>query len=88
MKNVLPEQLRKCIFLLADEFKEIAGKLGIQVETGWEGIFYSKDNDDIDDKDVYAALSEYFGAEVTSVHCDDCDYMGVWIVYKELEVNL
>ena len=85
MKNARESQLKKCIFLLADEFKEITEGLGIQTDTGWEGVFFSKGEEDIDDGDVYKALSEYFGVEVTSVHCDDCDYMGVWVVYKELE---
>lgn len=85
MKNVNKNQLRKCIFLTGDEFRKITDNLGIQSDLSWEGIFYSKDDDDINDCDVYKALSEYFGVKVTSVHCDDCDFIGVWVVYKETE---
>ena len=83
MKNVSKDKLKKCIFLSDDEFEGIMYHLGIHVETGWEGIFYSKNEDDVDDSEVYELLSEYFDVEVTSAHCDDCDYMGVWVVYRE-----
>lgn len=82
MKNAEDYRLKKCIFLEARKFCDIMDSLGIQAETGFEGIFYSKNDDDIDDEEVYKALSGYFDVNVTSVHCDDCDYMGVWVVYK------
>ena len=31
----------------------------------------------------YEKLGEYFDVQITSIHIDDCDYVGVWIVYKE-----
>lgn len=86
----LPEnRLKKCIFLMTEEFEEIIeeitdGKVycnfddGVSFETqgdNWELV-----------KSINAKLSEYFGVgEVTSIHDDGCDCMGVWIVYKESE---
>ena len=82
----LPEnRLKKCIFLTVEEFKKILESFKIESDVDLEGISYSKNNDGIEDDKVYAELSKYFGVEVSSVHCDDCDYMGVWIVYKEAE---
>ena len=40
-----------------------------------------------DDNLFTRMLSKYFDVEVTSTHIDDCDYIGVWICYKEKEEN-
>ena len=88
MKNVNDEyRLKRCIFLRDWEFVDIMRELGIRAETGFEGIIYTKNDDDIDDGEVYEALSKYFDVEVTSAHCDDCDYMGVWVVYHDKEAK-
>lgn len=89
MKNVRENQLKKCIFMDTDEFKEIYVQVfGVyDVETNQidvefntcEGIYF----DGISNQDVYAKLSEYFEITITSIHLDDCEYPGVWICYKE-----
>ena len=86
MKNVEKPQLKKCIFMLCDEFELIMKRLGFNAECGYDGIYFSKANEIIYDEDAYKALSDYFDVKVTSVHCDDCEYMGAWIVYKEKEI--
>ena len=87
MKNVRENQLKKCIFMEADEFKKVfANVFGeydedtneIEVEFGYDGIYFCA----ISNEDVYKELSKYFDVEITSIHIDDFDVMGVWIVYK------
>lgn len=79
MKNVRETQLKKCIFKEYDEFKrDIVMALGkdTTVECDYEGI-------SIDcDENVLDVLSKYYDVEVTSIHIDDCDIIGVWIVYR------
>lgn len=80
---------KKVLYLTADEFDDICVKLygpsvathydmdGLWIEAGEESNVFDHDpplNED---------LSKYFGLKVTSVHIDDCDYVGVWIVYEE-----
>ena len=79
MKNVKENQLKKCIFKGYDEFKkDVAVALGenVTVECDYEGISFDYDGNVLD------CISKYYGVEVTSIHIDDCDYIGVWIVYK------
>ncbi|MCR4693216.1 MAG: hypothetical protein K5664_04985 [Firmicutes bacterium] len=82
MKNVRENQLKKCIFFLYDEFEEVIKDFGISTEIDYDGIAFAKGNEDINNEAVYAILSKHFDIDVTSVHCDDCDYIGVWVVYK------
>lgn len=86
MKNVRETQLKKCIFFLFDEFEYVLKKLGITPYLGRYQISYSKmiDNDEeqVEDIDVCAALSEYFDVNVTSIHVDQLDRTGVWIAYE------
>ncbi len=85
IKNVCKEQLKRCIFLVEEEFNAILDKHNIKPEYSYDGLtFYDKKNqDDLTDEDINNILSDYFGIKVTSVHMDDCDHIGVWIVYKE-----
>ena len=79
MKNVRDYQLKKCIFMDYDMFKQEAKKIfgnNVVVECDYEGISIDYDGN------ILEALSEYYGVEVTSIHIDDCDIIGVWIVYR------
>ena len=82
MKNVRENQLKKCIFFLYDEFEEVIKDFGISAEIDYDGIIFTKGTEDINNEAVYAILSKHFDVDVTSIHCDDCDYIGVWVVYK------
>ena len=89
MKNARESQLKTCIFVELDEFRRvIAEVLGddIRVQYDYEGIsFECEDEEDIlCTEEVFAALQNYYGVrEVTSVHADDCEVIGVWIAYKD-----
>lgn len=48
-----------------------------------DGIWYESDTITDTDAFVRDKLSEYLGVNVTSVHLDDCDSIGVWIIYKD-----
>jgi len=85
MKNVRENQLKKCIFLTDDEFKSVFAErfskyedVDVEIDA-YEGIYFCG----ISNEEVYKNLSEYFDVEITSIHIDDCEYTGVWIVYKE-----
>lgn len=88
MKNVRTNQLKKCIFTDVEELQAILSAIyeeDIDVNISLDGLWYESKSDlDIGDSDVCQALSEYYDVNVTSIHIDDCDYVGVWIVYKEL----
>lgn len=80
MKNIRETQLKKAIFLTENEFVDIFGrKYDVHFDAGFVQVF--KENGE--SVDFITILSEYFGVEVTSVHTDGCDLLGVWIVYKE-----
>ena len=85
MKNVRDTILKKCIFLTTDEFESIIKSL-----FGFADITYEMDgmtiygHDDVINTDLlHDRLAKYFDVEkITSIHIDDCDEIGVWIVYK------
>jgi hypothetical protein len=87
MKNVRPNQLKKCIFVDAEEFTAIVQAVfdneDIKVDYTLEGLDIYTDDDCVEAGDLYEKLGEYFDVTITSIHIDDCDYVGVWVVYKE-----
>ena len=91
MKNVRPNQLKKCIFLTQTEMEEILSEIlqkTVTVNVSLYGLEpCTEDDDDIDDGYMRQVLSEYFDVDVTSIHIDDCDYVGVWVAYKSKEEN-
>ena len=82
-----PQTEKKCIFLTSDDFEYALDEaLGtdINVEYELDGITISDEDDCIDTDKVREALAKYFEVrEVTSFHIDDCEEVGVWIVYKD-----
>ena len=90
MKNVRENQLKKCIFMESEEFQNLIGEITgglITVEYDFEGLWYehtdkAEKTDIYWNEDIYETLSKYYDVEVTSVHIDDCDCVGVWICYK------
>lgn len=91
MKNVENYQLKKCIFMELGDYKELIDKLtgGLKsVEYECDGIYY-EDTEKAEETETYwneyitETLSKYFDVTITSVHADDCEYLGVWICYKE-----
>ena len=88
MKNVRESQRKTCIFLEVEEFESILHRLfGKDIETDYslDGLYIGYENgDDLDTEELHDLLAKYFDvATVTSIHIDDADTTGVWIVYKE-----
>lgn len=88
MKNVRENQLKKCIFVDSEEFTAIVQGLfeneNVDVTYTLEGLDICTDNDVVDVGELYEGLTKYFDVkEVTSVHIDDADFIGVWVVYKD-----
>ena len=90
MKNVRVNQLKKCIFVNAEEFETIVQAIfddikGIKVDYTFEGLDVYGDEEGVANNDLYERLGEYFDVEITSIHIDDCDCIGVWVVYQDKE---
>ena len=88
MKNVKKTQLKKCIYVEAEEFTAIVQEIfddeNIDIAYTNEGLDICTDNDVVDIGELHEGLASYFDVkEITSVHIDDCDFIGVWIVYKD-----
>ena len=88
MKNVKENQLKKCIFMEVDEFQKVfvnvfgeynenTNEIDVEFDIV-DGIYFCG----ISNKDVYTELSKYFDINITSIHIDDFDTIGVWICYK------
>ena len=87
MKNVRDAMKKMCLFIEGDEFQRLIGSLtGGKVYPAFtlEGIDYECEDDmDFGNAEAIKILSEHFDIDVTSIHMDDCDYVGVWVCYKE-----
>ena len=95
MKNVRPNQLKKCIYLYFEDFKEILHEIfgnSISVDYcesscdgGYISVYYdNEDTSEVSFDDLSAALANYFDvARIESIHVDYAEYIGVWIVYAE-----
>ena len=87
MKNVRETMMKKCLFIEGDEFQRLVRELTdgkVYPTFTLEGIDYECGDDvDFGNAEMIEMLSEHFDVEVTSLHMDDCDYVGVWICYKE-----
>ncbi len=87
MKNIRPNQLKKCIFLELGEFENIICDAieDVTVEYTLEGLDIYTNEDGVPYEKICNLLAEYFDVKkVISFHSDHCeDSPGVWIVYKE-----
>jgi len=91
MKNINTNDLKTCIFLDEEKFRDIFRSIfddydietnNVDVEISPEdGIYFCA----IDNATVYKKLAEYFDIdEITSIHVDQTEYpTGVWICYKD-----
>lgn len=85
MKNIRENQLKKCIFKEYEDFKkDVVEALGndVKVDCDYDGIYFECDEEPLYTEEVLEGMSKYYNAKVTSIHIDDCEYVGVWIVYK------
>lgn len=91
MRNVECYNLKKCILMRFESYARLISKLtnGLkEVKYEYDGMYHSDTDKAIEEEkywneDILKTLSNYFDVEVTSVHTDDCDVLGVWICYKE-----
>lgn len=90
MKNVQKNQLKKCIMMLFDDFKDLIEELtdGLATANSEYEIYISETPKAVDsntywDKEIIDTLSEYFDVTVTSFHSDNFTPACVWICYKE-----
>jgi hypothetical protein len=87
MKNVRPTQLKKCIFLTLDEFKDIILDAFEKTIVEWtlEGLDIYDNTDCIPYEKICDVLAQHFDVkEVTTFHSDHCeDNPGVWVCYKD-----
>lgn len=90
MKNVRESQLKKCIFMELDVFTKLIeditdGLLTVEYEDGIYTTSTQKaeDTDTWWNENILETLSKHFDVEVTSLHSDNCEYVGVWICYKD-----
>ncbi len=90
MKNVRESQLKKCIFMELDDYKELIDKVtdglkGVECDFGLCYMFTEKaeKTNTYWNESIEETLSKYFDVTVTSIHTDDCEeYIGVWICYR------
>lgn len=85
MKNISENAKKTCIFIEESEFNALINRLlpGYKVDYSLDGMSIYNDEDCVDDTLLHKKLAAHFDVgEVTSIHADDCDVIGVWIVYK------
>ena len=90
MKNVRDSQLKKAIFLEKEQYEEALLEIfgiDVSVHPDLDGIWYEYNEEALEDEIenvLLEKLADYFDVdEVTSVHADDCDTVGIWVVYKD-----
>ena len=90
MKNVNQYNLKTCIFLTYNEFVNVVSTLyqmapgGIKVECGYDGLsVWDDERYYVGCDDFNYAIANYFGVnQVTSIHHDGCEEVGIWVCYK------
>ena len=89
MKNIRENQLKTCMFMYLEEFKDLIHKVtdGLKAVDYEFGLFYlctekADETGTYWNEDIKVTLSKYFDITVTSIHADDWDDTGVWIVYE------
>lgn len=88
MKNVRPRQLKKCINFSLDEFNTILNSIypdsDVNTYYDLDGLSIEINENVVDTYDLNKKLAKYFDVDiVTSIHADDCEFLGVWIVYED-----
>lgn len=76
-------KFKETAIITADELESIIGK-GIIPHYDMDGLWFEYFDETITNIDevVINKLSAYFDRKVSSIHIDDCDYVGVWVVFE------
>lgn len=96
MKNITSKQIKHCITLSTEKFKNIIIELSdipITIDYTLEGIdIYTEDDTfgQVDMEEIKTKLADYFDVgEITSIHLDNNEYdMNVWLVYTEKDQSV
>jgi hypothetical protein len=89
-KNIAENRKRTCIVLLLEEAERLIEEeldkeiVNINLDLEWGVSFTDEDNVEIPDDDIKKAFGRIFDVRVTSIHADDSDPVGLWIVYEEI----
>ena len=86
LKNIQNFEKKNALLTTTCRFDKVLSEISngeIRASYCLDGIWYESDT--IADADAFVRdkLSEYLGVNVTSIHLDDCDLIGVWIIYKD-----
>jgi acyl carrier protein len=77
MKNVSKEMLKKAIFITEEKFENLIKELN-----GDEDDFYIENGYVSLSDEIRILLEKHFDIEISSIHADGFDNIGVWIIYK------
>ena len=87
---IRPEWKKNCLCLGYEEFEALCIKAtsvdDLRFHYDMDGLWIEESaekEDEYDLEKVIAALTEAMGINITSIHIDDCDMIGVWIVYTK-----
>lgn len=91
MKNIEKGVLETCILVGCHDFNIIMNDIFGQADVDYslDGLTvtsYDENGNEIsiENERLNKALATYFDVKaVTSVHIDDCDYVGVWLCYVD-----
>ena len=78
MKNVKASMKKKAVFLELDKFEELVEEL-----TNGENTVYVEYGDVTLDDGVLEKIAEYYDVNITSIHADCCDVVGIWLIYDK-----
>ena len=86
MLHARVSQIKNCIYLNEDEFisvlEEIYPDYKIDVRCSNDGLLIDVNGDCPDTADLHERLRKYYNVyEIESIHIDDAEAIGIWIVY-------
>ena len=88
IKNAYDHELKTAICISIPRFNSIIANISnneVNAEYSLDGIWFNSDTIESAyeaEQFIIDKLSDYFGVKVTSIHMDDCETSGIWIVYK------
>ena len=79
---------KSCLLMPFEDFDSLLDGLNphIKVEIDLDGLHYINYDEDrvVEEDEICDLLSDAFETRVSSVHIDDYDWTGVWVVYSEV----
>lgn len=76
---------KKCQMYTLQEFEEFIEYISdgkVTVSADLEGLTFMEGDDICDLGEIHEMIGNFLELEVTSIHIDDADVTGVWVVYK------